>query len=146
LAGALGAITSRPLREGKGDGVKQDGQMDYRQAGSALQCSAALADDLGALGDYLAMLGVLLAEKAAELEPSWEAACAAGAEIETLQAFEGAVAERAIALRAGSIAEIRAKLAIWRALTPGAEEADPESARDRLILSVEADLAALDRR
>jgi hypothetical protein len=126
--------------------VKQDGQVEYRRTEPALRCGAPLADDLGALGDYLAMLGVLLAEKAAEHEPSWEAACAAAAEIETLQAFESAVAERAIALRAGSIAEVRAKLAIWRALTPGAEEVDPDSARDRLILSVEADLAALDCR
>ena len=41
-----------------------------------------------ALRGYLRMIETLLAEKAAELEPSWEQACAVAAEIETLQALE----------------------------------------------------------
>ena len=67
---------------------------------------------------------MLLAEKAAELEPSWEQACAAAAEIVTLQDLETTVAERAIAVRAESLKDVRAKLAIWRALAPGAEDGD----------------------
>ena len=70
------------------------------------------------------MIGSLLEEKAAELEPSWEQACAAAAEIATLQDLEASVAERAIAVRAESLEEVRAKLAIWRALAAGGEDGD----------------------
>jgi hypothetical protein len=90
------------------------------------------------------MIGTLLDEKAAELEPSWEQACAAAAEIETLQALERAVAERAIALPAGSIEAVLSKLAIWEALGPEADECE-ESARTRLVLSVRADLERMSR-
>ena len=55
------------------------------------------------------------------------------------------MAERAIAVRAESLAEVRAKLAIWRALAPGAEDGDLRTPRNRLILSVEADLERLSR-
>jgi hypothetical protein len=102
-----------------------------------------LPADLNQLRDYLATIAVLLAEKAAELEPSWEQACAAAAEIATLQDLETTVAERAIAVRAGCLKDVRAKLAIWRALGPGAEDGDMSTARSRLILSVEADLERL---
>ena len=89
------------------------------------------------------MIGSLLEEKAAELEPSWEQACAAAAEIATLQDLEASVAERAIAVRAESIEQVRAKLAIWRALAAGGEDGDLRSPQSRLILSVEADLERL---
>ena len=91
------------------------------------------------------MIDTLLAEKAAELEPSWEQACAAAAEIETLQNLEVAVAERAIAIRAGSLDTVRGKLAIWRALGPGSDDDHMCTPRNRLILSVEADLERLNR-
>jgi hypothetical protein len=89
------------------------------------------------------MVGSLLAEKAAELEPSWAVACATAAEIETLQRLEQTVAERAIGVRAENIEEVRAKLAIWRSLAAGAEEGDMRTPRNRLILSIDADLERL---
>jgi hypothetical protein len=104
-----------------------------------------LPKDLGRLRDYLRTIEVLLGEKAAELEPSWEQACAAAAEIVTLQKLEATVAERAIGVRAESLGDVRAKLAIWRALAPGAEDGDMRTPRNRLVLSVEADLERLCR-
>ena len=50
--------------------------------------TSALPADLGKLRGYLRMIGALLEEKARELEPSWEQACAAAAEIGTLQELE----------------------------------------------------------
>ena len=89
------------------------------------------------------MIGVLLAEKAAELEPSWEEACAAASEIDALQTLELNVAERAIGIRAETLADVRGKLAIWRALGPGTEDLDMTSPRNRMILSIDADLERL---
>ena len=100
----------------------------------------ALPGDITSLRGYLRMIEALLEEKAAELEPSWEQACAVAAEIETLQALEVAVAERAIAMRADSLEMMRGKLAIWRALAPDGDDGDMRSPRNRLILSVENDL------
>jgi hypothetical protein len=105
----------------------------------------ALPGDLRRLADYMEMIGGLLTEKAAELEPSWALACAAAAEIETLHALEQTVAERAIAVRATSLEEVRGKLAIWRALSPEGEGGERGSPRDRLILSIDADLQRLMR-
>ena len=53
------------------------------------------------------------------------------------------MAERAIAMRADSLEAVRGKLAIWRALGAGADDSDEQSPRNRLILSVEADLERL---
>ena len=99
--------------------------------------------ELGALGDCLRTVAALLAEKAGELEPSWSEALAVAAEIETLLGIERAVAERAIATPATDLAEVRAKLAIWQALTEAAADAHPGSPRDRLVRSVAADLDRL---
>lgn len=108
--------------------------------------TSALPGDLARLRGYLGMIGALLEEKARELEPNWEQACAIEAEIATLQALEASVAERAIGVRAGSVDEVRAKLAIWRALVAGGELCELRSASSRLILSVEADLERLSGR
>jgi hypothetical protein len=105
----------------------------------------ALPGDLAELRSYLRLIEALLTEKAAELEPSWQQACAAAAEITTLQTLEITVAERAIAVRAKTLAEVRAKLAIWRALAPGAQDGDMRTPRNRMILSIEADLERLSR-
>jgi hypothetical protein len=125
--------------------MTQDNVMDFRLTRAVAGGCGTLPEDLDALADYLEMIGVLLAEKAAELEPSWEQACAAAVEIATLQDLEAAVAERAIAVRAQNLADLRAKLAIWRGLAPGAEDGDLAAPRNRLILSVEADLVRLAR-
>jgi hypothetical protein len=108
--------------------------------------TSALPADLGKLRGYLRMIGALLEEKARELEPSWEQACAAAAEIATLQDLETSVAERAISVRAESLEQVRAKLAIWRALVSGGEDGDLRSPRSRLVLSIEADLERLSNR
>jgi hypothetical protein len=118
-------------------------KLDYRLVRALRQGTDALPDDVAELRGYMRMIGTLLAEKAAELEPSWEQACAAAAEIETLQNLEAAVAERAIAIRAESLETVRGKLAIWRALGPASDDDDMRSPRNRLILSVEADLERL---
>jgi hypothetical protein len=105
--------------------------------------TSALPGDLGKLRGYLRTIAALLEEKARELEPSWEQACAAAAEIGTLQQLESTVAERAIAVRADSLEQVRAKLAIWRALAAGSEDGDLRSSQSRLVLSIEADLERL---
>jgi hypothetical protein len=108
--------------------------------------TSALPSDLGKLRGYLRMIGSLLEEKARELEPSWDQACAAAAEISTLQELEVSVAERTISVRAESLEQVRAKLAIWRALASGGEDGDLRSPQSRLILSIEADLERLSAR
>ncbi len=118
--------------------------LDYQLVRALHEGSQALPGDIRTLGGYLKMIGTLLQEKATELEPSWDQACAMAAEIETLQALELAVAERAIAVPAHSIEAVRGKLAIWQALGPDSED-DPQSPRNRLILSVDADLERLSR-
>lgn len=117
--------------------------LDNRLILAIRQGAGALPADLGRLHGYLRLIESLLAEKAGELEASLEAADAAAAEIETLQRLEATVAERAIAVRAEDLAAVREKLAIWRALSPGIEDADLGSPRNRLVLSVEADLERL---
>jgi hypothetical protein len=102
-----------------------------------------LPSELGALGDCLHTVGLLLAEKAGELEPSWSEALAAAAEIETLLELERAVAERATTLQARSLDEVRTKIGIWKTLTAGESDAGPGLHRDRLILSIEADIDRL---
>jgi hypothetical protein len=108
--------------------------------------TSALPADLGKLRGYLRMIAALLEEKARELEQSWEQACAAAAEISTLQDLETSVAERAISVRAESLEQVRAKLAIWRALASGGEDGDLRSPQSRLVLSIEADLERLSNR
>ena len=108
---------------------------------AALRTGAdALPSELGALGDCLGTIALLLAEKAAELEPSWSEALAVAAEIETLLELEAAVAERAIAIPATSPAELRAKVGIWKALVAGSDDPNSESPHARLLLSIEADI------
>ncbi|HVL20788.1 MAG TPA: hypothetical protein VM422_07415 [Amaricoccus sp.] len=104
--------------------------------------AAALPGDLDRLCAYMSLIGRLLEEKANELEPSWEAACAMAKEIETLQLLESAVAERAVGTAADTLAAVRSKLAIWKALSEGSEE-EPRTPRNRLILSIEDDLQRL---
>lgn len=124
--------------------VKTEPKIDYLLVRALSDGSQALPGDIGALRGYLAMIETLLEEKATELEPSWEQACAVAAEIETLQALEMAVAERAIAVPADNIEAIRGKLALWQVLTPDTDE-PADSKRTRLIRSIEADLERLSR-
>jgi hypothetical protein len=121
-------------------------KLDYHLLRAMREGAEALPADITSLRGYLRLIEALLAEKAAELEPSWEQACAAAAEIETLQRLELAVAERAIKLPAGTLELVRGKLAIWRALGPGCDDSDPRSPRNRLILSVEQDLERMTAR
>lgn len=105
-----------------------------------------LPDDLNRLYAYLMLIGGLLAEKATEHEPDWRLAEAAGAEIETLQDLEAAVAGRAVGVRADCLGSVLTKLAIWQALEPSAEEAGDYSLRDQLIWSVRSDIEKLVRK
>lgn len=106
------------------------------------QGAEALPDDLDRLCTYMSLIGHLLEEKASELEPTWEAACAAAAEIETLQVLETTVAERATCTSAYTLRAVRSKFAIWKALSLGADE-DFDTPGNRLILSIEDDLHRL---
>jgi hypothetical protein len=117
--------------------------LDYRLLKAIRGGAEALPDDIGCLRGYLRTIETLLADKAGELEPSWDQACAVAAEIETLQALETTVAERAIAIRAETLETVRGKLAIWRVLSPGTEDESAESPRNRLVASVVRDIDRL---
>lgn len=109
---------------------------------------SALPDDLEALVRHLLMLEGLLAEKAAELEPTWALSQASAAEIDIQLQLQEMIVERAIGLRAEAIEGVLAKLTIWRTLSDGAEgemRADAPPRLNRLILSIEADLIRLGR-
>jgi hypothetical protein len=120
--------------------VPAESTLDTRLVRAIRGGADALPNDITCLRGYLRMITSLLAEKAAELEPSWEQACAIADEIETLQSLEVAVAERAISIEADTLEAVLGKLAIWRSLSPGTEDEDLGSHRNRLILSVEADV------
>lgn len=120
--------------------MRTETKLDNRLVRAIREGADALPEDLTLLCRYLRLIDGLLAEKAAELEPSWTQACASAAEIETLQALETAVTERAIAVRAREPSEILAKLAMWRELASGDPDADLGTPRSRLVLSIEADL------
>jgi hypothetical protein len=104
-----------------------------------------LPDDLGLLRSYLRLIESLMAEKAMELEPTWALACAAAAEIETLQALELGVAERAVNVQAVTTAQLRLKLEIWLSVTAAMEESQGTSVAERLIASISADLAQINQ-
>lgn len=121
-------------------------QLDDRLMRAMRQGASALPEDLTLLRAYLRMIDALLAEKATEVEPSWAQACAAAAEVETLQSLEAAVTEKAITMRARDLGDVRAKLEIWRALAASSSECDLyPSPRDRLVMSVESDLERIGR-
>lgn len=119
-------------------------KLDNRLVRALREGQQALPSDLARLNGYMKLIGALLEEKAAELEPTWALALAAAAEVETLQDLETAVAGRACAVEACSIAGVLTKLAIWQAL-PSEEEPTETSLRDRLVLSVRSDLERLAR-
>ena len=63
-------------------------KLDNRLVRALHEGAEALPGDLAELRSYLRLIEALLTEKAAELEPSWQQACAAAAEITTLQTLE----------------------------------------------------------
>lgn len=119
-----------------------DPKLDVQLVRAIREGTRALPGDLDRLRGYMSLIGGLLEEKANELEPSWEAACATAREIETLQVLAATVAERAIGTAADTLAAVRTKLAIWKALAESVEE-DEDAPRNRLILSIEDDLQRL---
>jgi hypothetical protein len=119
--------------------------LDDRLVRALREGKQVLPADLGQLRSYLRLIAGLLAEKSEEVEADWEQACLAAAELDTLQTLETAVAERAITVRSDTLDEVRSKLEIWRALAAGDEDCDLRAPRNRLILSVEADLERLMR-
>jgi hypothetical protein len=118
-------------------------KLDYGLVKAIKGGAQALPADIEALRGYMRMIEALLHEKSSELEPSWEQATAIAGEIDTLTRLEAAVAERAIATAANDLETVRGKLAIWRALGPGTDESDERAPRNRLIESVDADLARI---
>jgi hypothetical protein len=128
-----------------GQMVDTEHKLDYRLVRAMREGIEVLPGDIAQLRRYLRMIEALLQEKASEVEPAWDLTCAAAAEIETLLTLEQTVAERAIAVQATSIEGVRGKLAIWRALEADSEDCDMSSARNRLILSIDEDLARIAR-
>lgn len=124
-------------------------EFDTRLARAMQEGPEVLPGDAGLLTGYLDMIAVLLADHAAERHDSLSDALETEAEIAGLLALEELVAERAVSLRAETIAGVLGKLRIWRRLDSGEESCDAEdgraSARDRLVLSVEADLVRMAR-
>lgn len=119
--------------------------LDYHLVRAIREGGAALPADFGKLLGYLRMIERLLHEKASEVESTWEEACESAAQIETLLALEVTVAERAIALRAETLAAVRSKIAICNALGPGCDEEDTTTPRNRMIRSLDADIRDLGR-
>jgi hypothetical protein len=119
-------------------------KLDDRLMAALRGGAAALPDDLERLVGYLRLVHHLLREKASEHEPDAAMAEIAATEIETLLGLESVVVERVVSVRARDLDAALAKLAVWRALAGGASDED-EGLRDRLVLSLEADLARLAR-
>jgi hypothetical protein len=124
-------------------------EFDTRLARALQEGPEVLPADAGLLAGYLDMIAGLLAGHATELPENWAEALETEAEVAGLLALEELVAERAVSLRAETIAGVLGKLRVWRRLDCGEECADEEdgraSARDRLVLSVEADLVRMAR-
>ena len=118
-------------------------KLDYGLVKALRSGAEALPSDIECLRGYMRLIEALLREKASELEPSWEQASAIASEIDTLHTLELAVAERAIETPAPDLDTVRGKLAIWRALGPGTDESDESAPRNRLIESIDADLARI---
>jgi hypothetical protein len=118
-------------------------KLDIRLVRAMRRGAGELPGDLELLRGYLRTITLLLAEKAVELDTTWNDSCLAAAEIETLLDLEATVIERAIGVRAASLVDVQTKLAIWRGASIAAQEDDTNSLRTRLIYSVEADLARL---
>lgn len=123
--------------------MNTNGTLDYRLVHAMRQGVDALPADLERLRSYIRLIDTLLVEKAGEMEASLEAADEAASEIETLLNLEAAVTERAIGILARDLPAVLDKLAIWRTLSPGDAETGLSSPRNRLVLSVEADLERL---
>lgn len=124
-------------------------EFDTRLARALHEGPEVLPADSGLLTGYLDMIAALLADHATERHESWAMALEAEAEIADLLALEEVVAERAVSLRAETIDGILGKLRLWRRLESDEESAAAEdgraSVRDRLVLSVEADLSRIAR-
>lgn len=125
--------------------MRTDLKLDDRLMRAMRGGPAALPEDLALLRSYLRMIASLLEEKARDLEPDWRQACAAAAEIETLQGLEGAVAERAIGVQASDLEDVRVKLEIWRFLVQASFDEEMSQSHNRLVLSIEADILRLQR-
>lgn len=117
---------------------------DTRLARAIREGTTALSDDLGELRGYLRTIDEMLEEKARDLEASWAVARETATEIETLQALEQTVVEQVITVAAGSLGEVRTKLAIWRAVASGSEDDNLRSPLSRLVLSIERDIERLE--
>lgn len=124
-------------------------EFDTRLARALQEGPEVLPGDAEALTGYLDMIAGLLADHASERQGSWSMAVEAASEVADLLALEEVVAERAISLRAENVESVLQKLRIWRRLDSDDGECDDEdgraTVRDRLVLSVEADLTRMAR-
>lgn len=124
-------------------------EFDTRLARALQEGPEVLPADADVLTGYLDLIAGLLADHAMEHDVSWSMAVEASSSVADLLALEEIVAERAVSLRAETLEAILGKLRIWRRLDSSEESCDEEDGRagvrDRLVLSVEADLTRLAR-
>ncbi|MDP5122359.1 MAG: hypothetical protein NWP84_00560 [Cyanobium sp. MAG_04] len=124
-------------------------EFDTRLARALQEGPEVLPADAEALTGYLDMIAGLLADHATERHESWSSAVESEKEIADLLALEEVVAERAVSLRAETVEAVLQKLRVWRRLDSGDGACDDEdgraTVRDRLVLSVEADLTRMAR-
>lgn len=102
----------------------------------------ALPDDPKLLARYHGLAGDLLAMLAHRVEPSWDLAEAALAEIERLISLQTAIVGQLAAQPAGSPEEVMLKLRLW-SLARGAADPRDVPPEDRLVHSAIADLERL---
>ena len=124
-------------------------EFDTRLARALQEGPEVLPADAEVLTGYLDMIAGLLADHATERHESWSSAVESEKEIADLLALEEVVAERAVSLRAETVEAVLQKLRVWRRLDSGDGACDDEdgraTVRDRLVLSVEADLTRMAR-
>ena len=124
-------------------------EFDTRLARALQEGPEVLPPDAQVLNGYLDMIAGLLADHATERQENWSSAVETASSIADLLALEETVGERAISLRAETVESVLQKLRIWRRFNSGDGSCDDvdgrATVRDRLVLSVEADLTRIAR-
>lgn len=111
-------------------------------ADRGLRAGDAVGDDPATLAHYHAMADDLLKALAQRVEPTWDLAETALAEIDRLTALQAALVARLAARPACSPGDVMLKLSLWAAAHAGVDPRDrlPE---DRLVESALRDLERL---
>jgi hypothetical protein len=110
-------------------------------AAARARAQGSLPENPGLLAAYHRAANDLLEMLAERVEPDWEKAEAALADIDRLLALQEAIVERVAKRPAGTLQDVLAKLTLWSAAREGCEEDGmPE---DALVLAALRDLERL---